>query len=451
MKLIINSRKIVPGVILIVLQGYLMLGFAAVSRANGVVNGFAPIVYEQDGQKKHRIDPTNLAEVDLSSDIIVNFAMPEVESVQMTEQAEQIQYLLGILDSMGVEAARLNARDVDLSNDGEVQQLQKDAAGLFNRQNELFHGFKNLFRMASSEFTDSIIKWTAPDADTYLIMARMLNSKLEEVYNQAKLLENSVSVTVKVEAFHESPGNQPIAVHVKNYDMIPAGELRADDKQGFALTERDKQRLATEIKANELIVESINELRGNGKQILGNFNEAIDSLIDRIDTSIASINNAIDNTKSISGILKKLQAEPAIQSRAELVTQIGAALQVLGQLDAVKQDVTDLHSSINEFKSSSMSDKISIFQSALEKIPELINKCSNLVSLAGSLKFDLQQFTADIDAAVTGQLAEQWVSIKPILANLENSLTRDLPASLALLEFIDSYKKSVLLYFNDTA
>lgn len=250
------------------------------------------VLTEKTDQGKDLAISSSHSKVDANSDILVGFlGFTNVTPAPPSKEWLQVSNVLHLVERTSAERSALQARykKLDLADAAEVSRLRQDnqsfdlraAALMGSWQEQLKLTTDDAFRrIRSGEFdgrTNSLL--------IYANLARWTRGELERLNRAAVALVSNRTVFVSIQAFHIPPAGQRRAVHVDNYDNIPAGDYQPIDRLGLRLTPAEQERLAMEVKMAEQARDALREIHHaaeNGgafaSNLLSQVRAAVDSL-----------------------------------------------------------------------------------------------------------------------------------------------------------------------------
>lgn len=291
------------------------------SRPVGEYRGVRYWIWEEAHDGTYCFPPIGEKKVDANATLVVSFDGPagdeaaaaDEEWTFLRERLEEIRRLSG-------QVAELDEREVDLSDEAAVRAIVAEANEVNSRVADFFTRFEEALKARG--FADSKVNeikrgqfpgGTGTARQVFENIARWLRMEIERRTAEGEQVAREIAATgqilIAVEATHSPVGEATRAVHVENYDTIPAGEYRPIDRKGLVLTPSEKKRLNMEIEQSEIVASSVREIRadrGRIADILERFGaqlrshlvamlRAFDPLSTDLETRLEELQRALEN------------------------------------------------------------------------------------------------------------------------------------------------------------
>jgi hypothetical protein len=213
------------------------------------------------------------------------------------------------------------------------------------------------------------------------LMAEQINKLEAQLQAETRRLIHNDSLTIRAWCIHNSKGQKPAAIHLENYDDLPAGSLRLIDKLSLARSEEEEAHLQKSLEFHDNLRMFINDMSNGESEIRQTISELKNSLFTDLDDfgQLFGTNTLQEFLSDMDSTIRSSQASAEIsQLRSDLVNLQGNLREFF--------DLKAKHASIVEkIKSMSHPDPLALLTLIQQNLNELLQLRQQLESLA-SLK-----------------------------------------------------------------
>ncbi len=410
-----------------------------------VDTAFAGVAYrleERARDGKFQVCPDVRTQVDANADLVLTFTPPAIkDSAAATAEQKHLLELLEVLEQLGRDVARLNAKVIDLSDSSAIASFQADVTATTGRVSAAVHAL----RAAGMTNEEMIAVVTDSVNGGYVGLARWLRDHIAaEQRATAEFIRSRDSVVVQVMAYKDPVNGKRAQLHVQNYDELPLGELRPIDRYGMNLTPAEQERLRTEIEGNQQIARAIDRITTNADTIRREIHATASRIVGHLDSVLQALSAPSQWLSKLADARSALDRLSAEHPTAAVVRSLNT---LRSQIDSIRGDLSTVDSTVSQVRRL----RSIVTAPSSTDFANLVAGPSGIVSLLGSIQNNLVETPdrlelaqahlsrasatlATLPATLTAQVTDA-LNLEG-LDSVTQTLKRDLPVTAAALNAI---------------
>ncbi len=418
--------------------------------------------------------------IDANSDVIVSFKVEEVTAADATPEWQAINAYLQSWADQEKQRQAVDLAEVDLTDPVALKAIEKRMAATVSNAVQLDDQLEALIKALGIAGVDidkidfNTYPGFVPGDDPQQARARFLRQQLERLTAEAAArAEKTEKVRVTVQA-GVSPGRGDArALHVKNYDTLPAGERKPIDRYGLKMTAAEEKQLRMEIdqatKAKDSIKEIVENrdrietfLRGEFEQLKVRLKEAAEKIKTEIKTGIETkLVVGSDSWKSVAmtliARLEELEQLKELEGKEEVKRAIAELKKALDgtvtSIDTLAAQVGAVELLIKQLEKADGADLVGVvtaLSGATAKIrTAVVDVVDSWQANLAALKTAKEKLSAAISDGLTEELKERLETLlagivsPDDLAEFRKELNAQLPATAGFVAtFLERVKDS---------
>jgi len=407
-------------------------------------------VKERSGGNVYILSPDKLNRVDMESDVVVRFNNYTSATGEVPLDYHHLDTILTLV--LEQERARLAFVKTEWRfENAEDRQKYRDALS------ELSTSAQDVARKLRSSlkyFGTSVIKIT-PDVEIYLppgisgeersdainrinyaAIADWARDRMDRVASGFhSFVESRDKLKVQVQAYVDPLAKGRQAVHVMNYDKLPQGQLQPIDRFGFNLTDAEKQRVASQIKGNELILSSAREIASES----GEFKDRLLQLRDDLETQMKDIIRSADKLVSLLTELDALTEHLNSLSDQNAVDLVQTIEKVRSDIADVVNTKTCVESAIHNLEGTDSNSLVEILAGPSGLIGQVTSCIETLEGAIGGLSqlpHHIETASGLVQSLADSKAGNEWNKLERLLSSHKSGLESDFNHTKAALEFV---------------
>ncbi len=311
--------------------------------------GVSVRVVEEAHDGRHTICAGRMVPMDANSDLVIEFSTPvSPESVETSPESKHLLALLDRVHDMERDVARLNAAPTPTDSTG-VAVIQQEALAATTRVGQLLRSLDSLGLRPDKP--QSILAGRFPGGTgdprrPYTNLNLWLDQELRRLKSEAEAFAAAKGrLLVQVTAFHDPRSGTRKALHVENYDELPAGELQAIDRYGLDLTPAERAAWESSVAFHQTAAAAVREIQENRRSIGESIRTRLRELGERFERFATMLRSGPEAwAATLGGRIKQVEtlaADPAAAASKPSLQGLVASLRVLEQDYASIRNVVD--------------------------------------------------------------------------------------------------------------
>ncbi|HEY6226935.1 MAG TPA: hypothetical protein VI282_07420, partial [Verrucomicrobiae bacterium] len=371
------------------------------------------LLLEKDRGHFYPVLPST-TEVDANADLIVNFRGPENPAVGSPgPDWQQTSNLLKFVKENVQERVRFAAelRTIDLSNE---QQATNFSHRLRQFNNESIQKINGALTNAGVDEGMRLSIYTGAfdgrknALRPYENLGRWLSNRLDTLTKELKQFASNRTAEVSVQAFHLPKRGSEKALHVDNYDRIPAGELRPIDRLGLRMNDAEQAEFQAKLKAAQEGKAAASEIMTNSAQLKAIFKAKMEAVRVRLEELEKLLENqaAVDWTTNFAaspiGLALKAQAEtnpsPEVKKAAnDLLADIQKFHDGFKEASALYLKIRGLTGPLRRGEQADLAEMVSSMQMIAGGLQTFVSQVNTLVTQVSQWPALLERSTKNLE------------------------------------------------------
>jgi hypothetical protein len=417
-------------------------------------------VVEEAHDGKHQICAGDLVRVDANSDLVIEFSPPvSPESVETSPESKRLVALLDRVRDLERDVARLNDAPTPTDSAG-VVEMQREATAATTRVRQLLASLDSLGWTQAERDTILTGRFPGGTGDplrAYTNLNLWLDQELRQLRSEAEAFADAKGrLLVQVTAFRDPRGGARSALHVENYDDLPAGELQTIDRYGLDLTPAERAAWESSVALHQSVAAAVREIQENRQLVGERLRDRIRELGERFQRFATMLKSGPETwAAALGGRIKQVEtlaADPAAAASKTSLQDLVASLRVLEKDYVSVRTVTDGVTKIAAtLRGGGPADlRQLLFQSGgiVDQLTQLDGSVRALVAVAADLPKHLdavQQRLQELDPVLPADVKPGLLPTE--VASVFKDLAAELPAAAAAIQaavaVLDASRRSV--------